>query len=292
MPARWLSRAAGRWLAGPAFGSTTTSPSITTEPMPSARTMRGMRPAAARVSVDLPAPFGPATVTNEPASTATDTSRRASSSRPKYRTRRSLMSSAGPALTTRASATDKPDEAKAGDDRQGQKQERGNGRNPAILDRGDDDAVGRPRRPRRKCTRLERERALADVDQRTDDHRPEQRHHRPDTGRGRAGGRKTAGLLGLEDPARLVEHPWDRLDRREHDEGELGIRPSLDEGLHQVVRAGGHDERDGHAECRECAPRDREPEPEALAREGDGTDLEQDLVAVGVEKAVDQDDRQ
>ena len=90
---RTVSLDADSWLAGVA-NTIPTRPSsrsaaavvvslspIITVPPSVARTTRGMNPAAASASVDLPAPVRPATPTRSPASTDTDTPARLGSRR-------------------------------------------------------------------------------------------------------------------------------------------------------------------------------------------------------------------
>ena len=79
------------------------------DPTVELRTTRGMNPAAARASVDLPAPVRPATPTRSPAATATEMSSRLGSFLPGYRINSSWIRSGGaagidpPVIATRRS---------------------------------------------------------------------------------------------------------------------------------------------------------------------------------------------
>ena len=91
---RTVSFDADSWLAGvantiptrprslPGSAVAASTPPTVTVPPTRARTTRGMKPAAARASVDLPAPVRPAIPTIEPPATSSDTPSRAGSRRP------------------------------------------------------------------------------------------------------------------------------------------------------------------------------------------------------------------
>ncbi len=150
------------------------------DPSIRARTTRGMKPAAASARVVLPAPVRPATVTSSPGSTVKDTSTSAGSARPAWWTVRPSMASARsaavpplsrrgqrrtpvrPRTTIATHTTSSPSRMQPVD--------------PRVCD----DPVRGPLRARAERPSFEGVRPLADVDERAEDERPDERDERPE----------------------------------------------------------------------------------------------------------------
>ena len=115
---------------------------------------------------------------------------------------------------------------------------------PSVDRRVGDDAIRRPARPRAEPARLERERPLTDVDERSQQDRPDERDERPDPADERPLQRQTARLLCLEDRAGPGLHPRDHLDGGQDDERDPVAGASRDQRLERVVRERREQERD------------------------------------------------
>ena len=95
-----------------------------------------------------------------------------------------------------------------------------------------------------EAARLEGERPLADVDERAEQDRPDERDEGPHAPAERAADLQAAGLLRLEDRRRALLEPRHHLDGREDHPGEAVAHAAGDERLEQVVRQRRLEERD------------------------------------------------
>ena len=106
-----------------------------------------------------------------------------------------------------------------------------------------DDPIRGPARPRPEPARLQGEGPLADVDQRAEQHRPDERHERAQPADERSLDPEAARLLGLEDRSGPRLHPRHHLDRRQDDERDPMAGAAGDHRLEEVVGEGREEER-------------------------------------------------
>ena len=248
-----------------------------------ARTTRGTNPAATSASVDLPAPVRPATPSRSPAPTVNESVGEARLPAP------GIADLDGVELKTRWVAHRPSPRTTAATTRH-RRQQDGDAQ-PAI-----DWRVGRPVgrtsvRPRPEAAGLEGEGPLADVDERAEDDRPDERHKRSQPSDDRARDRQAACLLGLQDGTRSRLHAGHHLDDREDHERQSMADPTSDQRLEDVVGQGREEEEDGGQEDdQETTGRD-DPEGDALPGHGCRPELDDDVPSAGEEERVDEDDR-
>ena len=267
-------------------------PSIATRPSSLARTTRGMNPAAASARVDLPAPVRPATPTRSPAATVSVDVRRGRLLPAR------VADARGPRSQQRASAGRRGSglviAADAGDRRRRTTPTAGDEDHqpePAVDRRVGHDAVGGPPRPRPEPARLERERPLADVHERAEHDRPDERDERPEPPPERALERSPRACWASRiDPARsCIRGTIWTADRTTNEIRWLAPRAMSDSSRSsaRVVNRKAIAAR----KTTRIAPAGDEPEGQALTRERERPDRQQDVRRAREEEPVDDQDR-
>ena len=137
---------------------------------------------------------------------------------------------------------------------------------PAIDRRVGDASIRRPLGPRPEAAGFKSEGALADVDERAQDDRPDERYQRSDACQDRARDGQATCLLRFEDGTGPCLHARHHLDDREDHEGQSMADPAGDEGFEDVVGQRREQEQHGGQEDdQQTAGRD-DPEGESFAR--------------------------
>jgi hypothetical protein len=121
----------------------------------------------------------------------------------------------------------------------------------AVADPESDEAGASPGAA--EGARLERDRALLDLHQRTEDERADERDESAQSGGDAALGLEPARALRVEDGVRARLKGGNDLQRGDHDVGDLAGQPALDERAHQRIRPGDEHEQRGRAQAEKQA---------------------------------------